>query len=177
MLRAYKEYESLISLWDLIEHPSLGSDIPQQPQVLQPLNLTPDLVNPRNWPFHWSLLLNSTLLAQSEGYWPTRTFSFPLCGRGESLCRLVGNTSVVLLSFACHAEFFYGGRGKSPSFLFFVINSQSWCTFVLHLPCVPLLFSFTWLWRPWLANSQTISLLLVVYFKQAGLSRTNTIAS
>lgn len=51
MLTAYQEYDSLISLWDLMEHTSLGSDISQQPQVLAPLNLTPDLVHPKSWLF------------------------------------------------------------------------------------------------------------------------------
>lgn len=99
---------------------SLGSDIWQQPQVLAPLNLNPELFLKLAFPLEpeTSLALTWAGLALSEGHWHTLTL-LPTPGlREEHLFPPVGKTDVVLLSFLCPAEFFYRERGKGKiSFL------------------------------------------------------------
>lgn len=116
-----QEYDILISLWNLTEHPSLGIGISPWPQVSAPLNLTPDLVHPKSWPFcsvwNWS----GSELDHVGSLWRILAHTHFLLASvwqgGEPLFPM-GKTGVFLLSFVCPAEFFYGERGKGEiSFL------------------------------------------------------------
>lgn len=87
---------------------------------LAPLNLNPELVHPKAGlalESETSLAVLWALLALSEGHWATLTSPSPSRAQ-RNLCPPVGKSGVVLLSFLCPAEFFYGEKGKGKiSFL------------------------------------------------------------
>lgn len=138
---------------------SLGSDIWQEPPVLAPLNLNPELFHPKAglstwtwlWPEPCCLLKDPGPPSPSFPHWGSQE---PLSPRGKGCCGLFVSCWILLR-----------GKGEGENLLpsyFFVTNSKSWFTFVLHLPRVLLLFSFTCLWGPWVAAGQATRLLLEV---------------
>lgn len=152
---------------------SLGSDIWQQPQVLAPLNLNPELFLKLAFPLEpeTSLALTWAGLALSEGHWHTLTL-LPTPGlREEHLFPPRGKDWCGFAELFMSCWILLQGKGEGENLLpsyFFVTNSKSWSTFVLHLPRVLLLFSFTCPWGPWLAAGQATSLLLVVVSNSLG---------
>lgn len=142
---------------------SLGSDIWQQPPALAPLNFNPELFHPKaglsTWTWLWPEPCWPSLkdIGPPSPSFPPWGSEEPLSSRGKDCCGFVG------LFMSCWILLRGKGEGENllPSY-FFVTNSKSWFTFVLHLPRVLLLFSFTYLWGPWLAAGQATRLLLVV---------------
>lgn len=84
---------------------------------LAPLNLNPELVHPKAGLSTGVWNEPGCALSPAGPLW--RTLTSPSPSRAQrNLCPPVGKTGVVLLSFLCPAEFFYGEKGKGKiSFL------------------------------------------------------------
>lgn len=135
------------------EHPWLVAS--EQPWVCAPLNCTADLAHPRSW---CDLLLSPVVLDHSEVYWlpPISLSLFVALSPGGKECCGFSELSVscwILLQSKGEISFL-----PIIIIIIIVINSKIYRTFVLHLLCVLLLLSSTWLWRPFLGSSQTTSL-------------------
>lgn len=100
------------------EHPWFV--VSEQPWICALLNCTADLAHPKSWSFGLNLKL-AYFWAQS--WWITlkNIGSHPFLFPSLWLCPLVGKSAMVFLSFLYLAEFFYRARGKSPSFLLFLL--------------------------------------------------------
>lgn len=140
---------------------------------LAPLNLNPELVHPKAGLSTGVWNEPGCALSPAGPLWRTLAhphLSFPLQGSEEPLSpRGKDWCGFAELFMSCWILLWGKGEGENlfPSY-FFVTNSRSWSTFVLHLPRVLLLFSFTCLWGPWLAAGQATTLLLGVVSSSLG---------